>query len=255
MKKALITGASSGIGKDIAIELSGMGYEIILVARNVQRLNEVSKQLKTKSYIIPADLSVKEQCFEVYERTMKICTDGSLEILINNAGFGLFGKFLETDITTEINMIDTNITAPHILTKLFLKEFSKNNSGYILNVASSAAFMPGPLMATYYATKAYVLRLTQAIDRELKNNGSKIYIGALCPGPVDTAFNDTANVSFALKGLESADVAKYAVKQMFRRKTVIIPGTAMKLSKFGLRFLPDKIITKIAYNIQKRKAE
>lgn len=255
MKKALITGASSGIGKDIAIELSDMGYEIILVARNVQRLNEVSKQLKTKSYIVPTDLSLKEQCFEVYEKTMEICSDGGLEILINNAGFGLFGKFLETDITTELNMIDTNITAPHILTKLFLKEFYKYNRGYILNVASSAAFMPGPLMATYYSTKAYVLRLTQAIDRELKNSGSKIYIGALCPGPVDTNFNDTANVRFALKGLKSTDVAKYTVKQMFRRKTVIIPGTAMKLSKLGLRFLPDKIITKITYNIQKRKGE
>ena len=143
---------------------------------------------------------------------MEICYDGSLEVVINNAGFGLFGEFSQTDMNTELKMIDTNVVALQILMKLFLKEFIKKNSGYILNVASSAAFMPGPLMSVYYSTKAYVMRLTQAVDRELKNKKSRVYAGVLCPGPVDTNFNNTANVQFALKGLSSPYVAEYGIK-------------------------------------------
>ena len=247
---ALVTGASSGIGRDIAVCLSKMGYDVIITARNEKRLNETKALLDGKAHVIAADLSDRNACFELYKDANEI---GNIDVLINNAGFGLFGEFSKSDLTTELNMIDANITALHILTKLFINDFVKRDSGYILNVASSAGFMPGPLMSTYYSTKAYVLRLTQAISRELKNSGSNVYIGALCPGPVDTNFNNTANVIFSLKGLNSMDVAEYAVKKMFKKKTVIVPGTAMKLGKFGLRFLPDNIITKIAYNIQHRK--
>lgn len=247
---ALVTGGSSGIGRDIAICLSRMGYEVIIAARNEERLNETKSLLSGKAHVVVTDLNDRNSCFELYKKANKI---GNIEILINNAGFGLFGEFSKSDLNTELSMIETNITALHILTKLFVKDFISRNNGYILNIASSAGFMPGPLMATYYSTKAYVLRLSQAISRELKNSGSNVYIGALCPGPVDTNFNNTANVRFSLKGLKSMEVAEYAVKNMFKRKTVIIPGTAMKLSKFGLRLLPDNIITKVAYNIQHRK--
>ncbi len=249
---ALVTGASSGIGRDIAIVLSKMGYEVIITARDEVRLNETKSRLKGKAHIIVTDLKDRSACYKLYETANEI-GEGNIEVLVNNAGFGLFGEFTKSDLDTELNMIDTNITALHILTKLFIKDMVEKNSGYILNVASSAGFMPGPLMATYYSTKAYVLRLSQSISRELKNSGSNVYIGALCPGPVDTNFNNTANVRFALKGLKSMDVAEYAVKNMFKRKTVIVPGISMKLGKFGLCFLPDNLITKIAYNIQHRK--
>ena len=251
--KALVTGASSGIGRDIAEKLSDLGYDIILVGRNNERLQKTADSLKTKSYIISSDLSDRNACLELYQNVQGIAKEDDLEIVINNAGFGLFGEFNNTNINTELNMIDTNIAALHILTKLFLNYFIKKDRGYILNVASSAAFMPGPLMATYYSTKAYVLRLTQAIAMELRQSSSNVYIGALCPGPVNTSFNNTAGVKFAIKGLKSADVASYAVKKMFKKKTVIIPGTTMKLGKVGLRFLPDRLAAKVAYNIQRSK--
>ena len=134
---------------------------------------------------------------------------------------------------------------------LFLKDFIKKDKGYILNVASSAAFLPGPLMSTYYATKAYVFRLTEAIHEELRKTKSNVYIGVLCPGPVDTNFNNRAGVKFAVKALSSSYVARYAVEKMFSGKTIIIPGFKMKFVKFIVRFLPDKIVTRINYNIQK----
>lgn len=251
---ALITGASSGIGRDVAVCLAKRGYKVILSARNEERLNEVKDVIGENAYVITADLTDREECVKLYKSANEI-SGGSIEVLINNAGFGLFGEFSKSDLDTELKMIDTNITAVHILTKLFLRDFKEKNHGYILNVASSAGFMPGPLMAAYYSTKAYVLRLSQAISRELKNAGYDVYVGALCPGPVDTNFNDTANVQFALKGLKSEYVARYAVESMFKRKTVIVPGLSMKLGKFGLRFLPDWMITKIAYNIQHKKQQ
>lgn len=247
--KALITGASSGIGKDMARILSHKGYELILVARSEEKLEALKKRLKTKTEIIPLDLSKEEACFELYEKVKK----ENIDVLINNAGFGLFGKFTETSLEEELNMIDLNIKAVHILTKLFLKDFKERNRGSILNVASSAAFSPGPLLATYYATKAYVLRLTEAIYEELRRENSEVYIGALCPGPVDTGFNERANVKFSLKGLNSFDVAAYAIVEMEKKKLVIVPGKIMKVTRIAQRLIPDKILLKATYKIQKKK--
>lgn len=247
--KALITGASSGIGKDMARVLSYKGYELILVARNEEKLKALKKGLKTKVEIIPLDLSKKEACFELYEEVKK----ENIDVLINNAGFGLFGKFTETSLEEELNMIDLNIKAVHILTKLFLKDFKARNRGAILNVASSAAFSPGPLLSTYYSTKAYVLRLTEAIYEELRRENSQVYIGALCPGPVDTGFNERANVKFSLKGLNSFDVAAYAIAEMEKKKLVIVPGKLMKVTRIAQRLIPDKILLKATYKIQKKK--
>ena len=247
--KALITGASSGIGKDMARILSHKGYELILVARSEEKLEALKKRLKTKTEIIPLDLSKEEACFELYEKVKK----ENIDVLINNAGFGLFGKFTETSLEEELNMIDLNIKAVHILTKLFLKDFKERNRGSILNVASSAAFSPGPLLATYYATKAYVLRLTEAIYEELRRENSEVYNGALCPGPVDTGFNERANVKFSLKGLNSFDVAAYAIVEMEKKKLVIVPGKIMKVTRIAQRLIPDKILLKATYKIQKKK--
>ena len=246
---ALITGASSGIGADMARILSEKGYDLILVARNKRKMESLSKELKTNVEIIPMDISSTYNCTELYNMVKK----KDIDILINNAGFGLFGHFNTTKLDKELDMIELNIKTVHTLTKLFLKDFLKKNKGHILNVASSAAFMPGPLMATYYATKAYVLHLTEAINEELKRDNKNVYVGALCPGPVNTNFNKVAGVSFNLDSLESYDVAKYAINKMLKNKVVIIPGIKIKIGIFILRFLPRNLVRKIAYKIQKSK--
>ena len=246
---ALITGASSGIGADMARILSEKGYDLILVARNKRKMEVLSKELKTNVEIIPMDISSTYNCTELYNMVKK----KDIDILINNAGFGLFGHFNTTKLDKELDMIELNIKTVHTLTKLFLKDFIKKNKGYILNVASSAAFMPGPLMATYYATKAYVLHLTEAINEELKRDNKNVYVGALCPGPVNTNFNKVAGVSFNLDSLESYDVAKYAINKMLKNKAVIVPGIKIKIGIFALRFLPRNLVRKIAYKIQKSK--
>lgn len=249
--KALITGASSGIGASLALILSQKGYDLILVARREKELQKIKSKVRTRVDIITLDLSIEKNCYILYEQVK----DKEIDIVINNAGFGVFGKFTDTSLKRELEMIDINIKAVHIITKLFLKDFVVKNKGHILNVSSSAAFLPGPLMASYYASKAYVLNLTESIYQELKEQNSKVYIGALCPGPVDTNFNQIAGVTFKVSALTSKYVAHYAINQMFKRKLVIIPGKTMKLCRFGIRFLPKKMILKISYNIQKKKED
>ena len=150
-------------------------------------------------------------------------------------------------------MIDLNVKSLHTLTKLFLKDFVKKDRGYILNVASSAGFMAGPLMASYYASKNYVVSLTCGIYEELKKNGSNVSISAFCPGPVDTEFNRVARVHFSIKGMNSMDVSRYAVKKMFDEKLIIVPGIKMKAGLFFTRFISRKLLLKISYNIQNGK--
>lgn len=250
MKKALITGASSGMGRELAYRLSALGYDLILVARRRERLEETAAMCTTKCEIVEADLANEHEVYGLYER---LKNESELSVVINNAGFGLFGAFCEADLDCELQMIDVNIRALHILTKLFLEDFTAKNEGYILNVASSAAFLPGPLMSTYYATKAYVQRLTLAISEELRRQSSKVYIGAFCPGPVDTEFNEVANVRFAIKGISSQYAAQYALKKMFRRKSLIIPGKMIKIGVFFQRFLPMNLLLRISYKIQGKK--
>ena len=213
--KVLITGASSGIGRDIARIYSQKGYNLVLVARSEENLNKLKTELendKSNIEIISMDLSVKENCIELHKRVKDV------DILINNAGFGDCGNFTKTDLEKEINMIKTNIIAYHILMKLYLKDMKEKNRGKILNVASIAGFMPGPLMSTYYATKAYIVRLSEGIREELKKEKSNVKISILCPGPVATNFNKVANVKFYLREANSMNVAKYAVKKIRKRK-------------------------------------
>ena len=248
--KVLITGASSGIGKDIARIYSQKGYNLVLVARSEENLNKLKTELendKSNIEIISMDLSVKENCIELHKRVKDV------DILINNAGFGDCGNFTKTDLEKEINMIKTNIIAYHILMKLYLKDMKEKNSGKILNVASIAGFMPGPLMSTYYATKAYIVRLSEGIREELKKEKSNVKISILCPGPVATNFNKVANVKFYLREANSMNVAKYAVKKLEKGKFYIVPGIDIKISKFGVKIVPAPLISKIVYKIQKRK--
>ena len=245
--RALITGASSGIGRDIAKELSQKGYDLILVARNLEKLNEVKEKLETNIETVSMDISNPENCKQLYEKYKDI------DILVNNAGFGDCGYFDKTNLEKELQMINTNIVAYHVLTKLYLKDMKAKNSGKILNVASIAGFMPGPLMATYYSTKAYVVRLSEAIREELKKESSKVQISILCPGPVDTNFNKVADVQFALKGLSSEYVAKYTTDKLFKGKFYIVPGWKIKLARFGSKIAPNNLVAKICYNMQRRK--
>lgn len=247
--KALITGASSGMGRDMARVLSKKGYDLILVARRKNKLEELSKELKTNVKIIKLDLSIEENCFKLYEQVKK----EDIDILINNAGFGLFGMFYKTEIDTELKMIGVNVKAYHILTKLFLQDFIKKDKGYILNVASSAGFMAGPKLSTYYATKNYCLKSTLAIYEELRHMKSNVKISVLCPGPVETNFNNVAGGSFNTKSASSEYVAKYAIDKMFKNKLIIIPTLKIKLAIFFTRFIPTKILLRINYHIQNTK--
>lgn len=249
--KALITGASSGIGLDMARYLATQKCELILVARNKEKLEFIQEQLPTKVTIIVADLSNEQKVKELYVLIKK----ENIDILINNAGFGDFGYFTDTDLSRDLDQINTNIKAVHILTKSLLKDMEKRDTDtYILNVASFAAFQPGPLMSTYYATKSYVYQLSEAIYFEEKKKKTKVHVSVLCPGPVETNFNNVAGVRFSVKPLKSTYVARYAIDMMFKNKMLIIPGTKMKLAKFFSRFVSDKFLLKQIYKIQKKKA-
>lgn len=249
--KALITGASSGIGLDMARYLATKKFELILVSRNKEKLEEIQETLPTKVTIIVADLSQEQRVKELYAFAKK----ENIDILINNAGLGDFGPLTDTDLTKDLELINTNIKAVHILTKYFVKDMEKRNTDtYILNVASSAAFQPGPLMSTYYATKSYVYQLTEALYYEEKKKKTKVHVSVLCPGPVATNFNDVAGVKFSVKPLTSAYVARYAIDEMLKNKMLIIPGFKMKCAKFFSRFVSDKFLLRIIYRVQKRKA-
>lgn len=245
--RALVTGASSGLGREMAIYLSEQGIEVVLVARDRNKLEEVQKQIQTKSEIICMDLANAQNCIDLYKKV------GDIDILINNAGFGTTGSFTETDYITELDMINTNICAVHTLTKVYLHDMKKKNSGYILNVSSIGGFMPGPKMATYHATKAYVLNFTQSIYEELNQEGYDIKISALCPGPIETPFIEKANVKFKTKLMTAEYVAKYAIDKMFEGKYMIIPGANNKIIRFLSKIVPDKLIGKIVYKMEQEK--
>ena len=246
--RALITGASSGLGRDFAYLLADEGYDLVLVARNKDSLEALKNEIKTDVQIEVMDLSVEKNVHKIYDKYKN-----KIDFLINNAGFGECGDFIKTSLDNELNMINLNVVCVHILTKLFLNDFVKKDEGRILNVASLAAFEPGPLMATYYSTKSYVYNLTMAIYEELRRRESNVKISVLCPGPTDTGFNDRAHVHFGVKSLSSEYVTKYTLKKLKKNKLLIIPNLRMKLSVFFVRFAPRKMLLKIIYNIQERK--
>ena len=250
-KKVLITGASSGIGRDIARVFDSYGCELIITARREDRLRELADSLSGSPRIIAGDISGYEGARELYEMTK----DDNVDILINNAGFGVWGAFTETSLEREVEMMRLNVETMHTLFKLFAADFKKRNSGKILNVASMAGFAPGPYMAAYYASKAYVLRLTESVAHELKESGSAVTVSALCPGPVDTEFNRVAGVHFASPSYSSEYVAKYAVTELIKGKTVIVPGTVMKCGALVSKLVPDCLAAAVTANIQKNKGK
>lgn len=251
--KVLITGASSGIGRDMARVFASKGYDLVLVARNEEALKQLADELREKEKIevktIAMDLSNIENCKELHKKVENV------DILINNAGFGDCGNFTKTSLDKEIRMIDTNIVAYHILMKLYLIDMKAKGTGKILNVASIAGFMPGPFMSTYYATKAYIVRISESIREELKKEKSGVQISILCPGPVSTNFDQVANVKFKMRQANSMEVAQYAIRKLEQGKFYIVPRIDVKLAKIGARLTPTPLISKITYRIQKRKIE
>lgn len=249
---AFVTGASSGIGRDMARELSLRGYDLLITGRNEAELFKLQNNLKTNVRVIIADLSKEEEVFELYEKIK----EEEIDVFINNAGFGAIGKFWETDLNTETEMIKVNDIAMHILFKLILKDMLKvnNKQKYILNVSSLSGFMPGPLMSTYYATKAYMLNLTRGVYKELKKENANVNLSVLCPGPVYTNFCDRASVEFKTPYLSSEYTAKYAIDKMFEKKLVIIPGFLNKCGHVLGKLFPHDFVSEVTYKIQKRKA-
>lgn len=249
-KYAVITGASSGIGTEFARRLSKDGYSLILVARREERLKKLKEELQTECVILTADLTDIEAC----RRLAKQLDSYTIDVFVNNAGFGYCGEILGIDTEIELSMIDLNVKAVHFLTKYMLDKMVKCDSGYILNVASSAGLLPaGPYMSTYYATKAYVTSFTRGIAEELRRMNSRVYIGCLCPGPVNTEFNQVANVEFALKGISPNYCANYAIDKMWKKKITIVPTFQLKALTVLSRLIPTKVYLKIAAKQQRKK--
>lgn len=250
MATALITGASSGIGLALARVFAGDGVDVILSARSEDRLrelaNEVRETYRVKARVIPADLSRPGQAQKIYDRV--VATGWQVDCLVNNAGFGVYGDFAETDWMAEAAMVQVNIVALTQLTKLFLPEMIARGRGKILNVASTAAFQPGPMMAVYFATKAYVLSFSEAIAHELRGTG--VHVTALCPGATETGFQRAAGATgsrvFDSRKLPTgADVARYGYKVLQRQKRVAVHGAINKMLAFGTRLLPRRAVVAI----------
>lgn len=248
---ALVTGGSGGIGLELAKVLARNGFDLVLVARKRDTLEAAAGQLEGKfdvrAHVFAADLRRREAPQEIFDFLQN--ENIPIEVLVNNAGFGLGGEFSETAVERELEMIQVNIVALTHLTKLFLAPMIKRKSGRVLNVASTAAFQPGPLMAVYYATKAYVLSFSGALAEELRN--SEITVTALCPGPTDTDFADTAEMGesrlFNAFGIaDAADVAKYGYDAMMSGKRVAIPGIKNKILAQANRLAPRSLSAKMA---------
>jgi short-subunit dehydrogenase len=256
-KTALITGASSGIGLELAKLFAKDGYDLVLVARGRQSLTELSKELEKKhkitTKIIAKDLSSSSAPEEIHAELQRESV--LIDALVNCAGFGASGSFSEINWPIEMNMIHVNLVALTHLTKLFLGEMLQRQDGKILNVASTAAFQPGPLMAVYYATKAYVLSFTEALGEEVKGTG--VTVTALCPGPTRTRFQEIADMSnsrlFKSGGvLDAETVARIGYEGLMNKKRVVIPGLINRLLAIGVRITPRTWVTKIARRMNER---
>lgn len=257
MATALITGASNGIGLELARVHASKGDDLVLTARNKSKLDELKAELEGKHqirvYTIGKDLALPESARELYEETTRLGI--RIDYLINNAGFGDFGMFAEREWDKQHQMIQLNITALTHLTRLYLQDMLQRGSGKIMNVASTAAFQPGPLMAVYYATKAYVLHFSEAVANEVRDKG--VTITALCPGPTESGFQSAASMeeSRLFKGKKipsSRSVAEYGYKAMMKGQVVAIHGMMNNILAFFVRFMPRAIVVKVTRMVQSK---
>ena len=255
---ALITGASSGIGLELGRLLAADGYDLVLVARDAKKLQSIGDELATQysvlTHIFPADLADPNACAKIMEflENRKITVD----TLINNAGFGTHGEFATLDLQQELNLLQVNITSLVHLTRLLLPAMLTKKQGQIMNVASVAAFQAGPLMACYYASKAFVLSFTEAVAAETKKTGVKI--SALCPGPTDTQFHHRAGIAdtplFRSNTMTSQSVAKIGYLGLKKGKLIVIPGFKNKTLALATRFTPRKILSAVAKKLNKSRS-
>lgn len=249
---AVITGASSGIGREMALMLAKKGYNLILAARRRERLEKMKKTLESRFSITVelyvCDLGDRKACLALCEKYKTY----PVEILVNGAGFGKIGYITEVPLEEQLSMIDTNVTALHILSRQFAKHMKK---GYILNIASIASFQPGAFLATYGATKAYAASFSMALGYELKKQNKNISVTTLCPGPVDTEFHRVAGTSFSLPSISARECAKEGLRGMFRKKRLVIPSLTTKASYLAVKFSPLDIVIPMTYQIQKSKVK
>ncbi len=253
---AFITGASYGIGRELALLFAENGHDLVLLARNEVPLQAVASEIRSRFncevLVISKDISHQEAVVQVID---EIEAAGiRIDYLVNNAGFGLYGEFIHTEAGSELNMIDLNVKTVTHFTKYFLPKMIEHGRGGVLNIASVASFQPGPLMAVYYATKAYVLSFTEALANELQ--GKHVLVTALCPGPTATHFSARAELgqSKLFKGhvMSARDVAQIGYRGFMKGKTIVIPGMKNRLLVRSVRFAPRKIVTKIVRKIQEK---
>ncbi|MBR5459661.1 MAG: SDR family oxidoreductase [Clostridia bacterium] len=243
--KALITGASSGIGREIAKYLSSIGWETVLVARREERLKSLASELDCSAFEV-CDLTSEEECDRLFKKYSDI------DLLVNSAGCGVFGEFCKTDLERERQMLSLNIIALHMLTKLYAKAFVKRGTGRILNVSSSAGFFSGPLFSSYYASKAYVLHLSEAISYELRKSG--VTASVFCPGPVKTEFGLADGISHGIGAISPELAARKAVDGVLKGKRIIYPNLQTRMLVFASRFIPREALLKIVAKQQAKKA-
>lgn len=258
-KTALITGASGGIGLALAHLLAAEGYDLVIVARSEEKLRQLAHEMQSKHGIkvsvMARDLAKPQSAREVYDALQE--TGTHVDILVNNAGFATYGLFHETALQEELDMIQLNIATLTEMTHLFLPPMIARGEGRILNIASTAAFQPGPLMAVYYASKAYVLYFSEAIANEVQDTG--VTVTTLCPGPTESGFQARANMEdskLVQSGLmSSAEVARRGYEALMKGKTVEVPGLGNKLGAMFPRFAPRKLTTALVRNLQERQEQ
>jgi short-subunit dehydrogenase len=243
---ALVTGASGGIGEEVARLLAAKGIDLILVARSGEKLSRLRGELKVRVETLPLDLAAPDAAAKVLAFADSASMD--IDLLVNNAGVGTFGPFAESDPDAELAQIRLNVSTLTHLTRLVLPGMLRRGRGRILNVASTAAFQPGPKMAVYFATKAFVLSLSEALHEELRPHG--IRVTCLCPGPTRTEFGDVAgfggNGLFDRVAMESPQVVKAGLDGLDKNKAVVVPGWVNKLTANSGRFAPRAVVRKIA---------
>ena len=258
-KTALITGASGGIGYELALLFARDRFDCILVARSRDKLDELAARLESefrvKTLVVARDLSKPTAVDEIYEEVS--AASMSIDVLVNNAGFPVYGRFVDTDWQTELDMLQVNVVALTALTKLFVRGMVERRNGRILNLASTAAFVPGPLMAVYYASKAYVLSFSQALANELQGTG--VTVTALAPGPTRTGFQKRGVMedSRLVRGqiADAKSVAAAGYRGMMRGKTIVIPGFSNKLIPWVARVSPRGAVTRVVRRMQERVSD
>jgi hypothetical protein len=251
---ALVTGASGGIGRDLALELATRGFNLIVVARSAGKLEALQAEIENAHgvavTVITQDLAPIDAAGELYKKVEEAGL--TVDVLVNNAGFATYGRFHELPLEREQAMMQLNMVTLTELTHLFLQGMIARGHGRILNVASTAAFQPGPLMAVYYASKAYVLHFSEAIANELQDSG--VTVTALCPGPTASGFQSRADMEssrLVQNGLmESRVVARAGIDALLDGKRVEVPGLANKLGALAPRFVPRHVATKVVRSMQ-----